>query len=135
MNKIHTTKILIATLVISLGLVTTSSNSAFAGSASENNAAGYRDGCADAQSGTSAAYNGHSNASHHSDSYNVGYSNGYSACQVQQTVAVSNQNSNNVDQNNREQPQTQNAANTNHCFVLIGTCGAPGINQGQSLNN
>lgn len=109
--------------------------SVFAGSSAQNSASGFRDGCSDAQSGSSAAFNGHSNASHHSADYITGYNQGLSSCSVQSTVAVSNQNSNNVDQNNRNQNQGQSITNPHqNCFTVIGNCSTTNA-LGQSLNN
>jgi hypothetical protein len=100
--------------------------------------AGHVDGCADQASGTSNALNGHSNANSHSAAYLAGYDAGLTNCDgsiVLTDHSNDNQNSGNVDQNNRVQPTSQQATAAQHCFVLIGSCSGANVNQGADLTN
>ena len=106
------------------------SKAVFAGSPAQNYSVGFTDGCDDGKTGTSTAYYGHSNGTHHSDDYNNGYNAGYTQC----STGTQNQNSNNVDQNNRNQAQSQGSVQHTFCVNVFGSCPST-TGQSQGLEN
>jgi|SRR6478609_5311875 len=127
--KSNKTILTVITLAIVLSIGGNIAGIAHAGSPSQNYSVGFTDGHDDCVSGTSTAYNSHSNASHHSDDYNNGYNAGMASCKN-----VNDQNINNIDQNNRNQNQGQTSGQSVFCVNVFGACPTTS-GQSQGLQN
>ena len=129
MNKLiisTTATIAMIALILNVGHV-------YAGTPQQNAAVGFQDGLRDCRSGSSDWINSHPNAGHHSADYLQGYQEGLNSCV--NPVSNNNQNSGNVDQNNRNEPQTQGSSQSQgFCVTVFSGCSQTS-GQSQGLQN
>ena len=130
MNKLiisTTATIAMIALILNVGHV-------YAGSPEQNYSVGFTDGQSDCHSGTANAFNNHPNANHHSQDYINGYNAGYNSCNNFNSVDLG-QNANNVNQNNRNEPQTQGSSQSQgFCVTVFSGCSQTS-GQSQGLQN
>lgn len=100
---------------------------AYAGTPAQNYNVGYGDGCADGKTNSANAFNSHSNAAHHSQSYINGYNAGYNSCSNLDSVNLANTNT---------VSQTQGASQgQGFCVTVFSGCTQTlGQSQGQQQN-
>ena len=117
MNKliISTTTIAMVALILNVG-------HGFALTSEQRSSVGFQDGLQDCGTGTSTMLNSASNAGHHTQAYMEGYYQGLNSC-VKPVTNNNNQNSGNVDQNNRNQAISQGTSqHQGFCVTVFSGC-------------